>query len=172
MNWIYEHTDNNNARFVLGTAGENPLVCFGINPSIAEPDNLDPTLLRVQKYASQNDFDSWIMLNIYPQRATLPKDIHIEIDNDLHKQNIEYIIQILERKHLQLWAAWGEIISKRPYFIKCLADISEIASKNECRWVSLGKTNGGHPYHPLMRAKGFKLYHTKLTDFNIAEYLA
>ncbi len=30
-------------RFILGEAGENPLVCIGVNPSTAEPDKLDNT---------------------------------------------------------------------------------------------------------------------------------
>ena len=172
MNWLYERTNDNSARFVLGTVGENPLICFGINPSTAEPDNLDPTLKRVQKYAKQNHFDSWIMLNIYPQRATIPNDIHFEIDNDLHKQNIGHITQILERKHLTLWAAWGGVISSRTYLLNCLADIAEIARRNECSWVSVGETRDGHPYHPLARAKGFKLYSAPLKTFDINKYPA
>ena len=171
MNWIYEHTENNTARFVLGTVGKKPLICFGINPSTAEPDNLDPTLVRVQKYAKQNYFDSWIMLNIYPQRATIPNDIHFEVDNDLHKQNIEHIMQILKRKHLTLWAAWGGAISTRAYFMKCLTDIAKIAEKNECNWVSVGETCDGHPYHPLTRKKGFKLYSTPLIAFDMRKYI-
>ena len=170
MNWLYMCTDDNMARFVLGTVGENPLICFGINPSTAEPDDLDPTLKRVQNYAKQNHFDSWIMLNIYPQRATIPNDIPLELDSELHKQNIEYITQILERKHLTLWAAWGGAISTRTYLLKCLADIAEIARKNECDWVSVGETCDGHPYHPLNRTKGFKLYSTPLIAFDITKY--
>ena len=42
--WLYERTIDNAARFVLGTIGANPLICFGINPSTAEPGNLDPTV--------------------------------------------------------------------------------------------------------------------------------
>lgn len=41
--WLYEHNDDNSARYVLGTVGENPLVCFGVNPSTAEPNALDAT---------------------------------------------------------------------------------------------------------------------------------
>jgi len=171
MDWIYKHNDDNTARFILGTVGENSLVCFGINPSTAEPDKLDPTLIRIQKYADINGFDSWVMLNIYPQRATNPNHIHLTVDNDLHEQNILHISKILQRKNLTLLATWGVIIAMRTYFKKCLLDIAEIADKNECRWVALGKTKDGHPYHPLTRAKGFKLYNTPLTDFNIREYL-
>ncbi len=39
--WIYENDQDNQIRYVLGTRGENPLLCFGINPSTAKPNNLD-----------------------------------------------------------------------------------------------------------------------------------
>ncbi|WP_416386030.1 DUF1643 domain-containing protein [Anaerocolumna aminovalerica] len=44
--WIYEIDEENIIRYVLGTVGENPLICFGLNPSTAEPDFLDPTLKK------------------------------------------------------------------------------------------------------------------------------
>ena len=46
--WIYEGNDTDYG-FVLGTKDKNPLFCFGINPSTAKPDNLDPTLEEVEK---------------------------------------------------------------------------------------------------------------------------
>ena len=51
MEWIYEKNEDNTARYVLGTIGAHPLACFGINPSTAEPNNLDPTVRRVQLVA-------------------------------------------------------------------------------------------------------------------------
>lgn len=32
--WIYERNPDNSPRFVLGTTGENPLVCFGITRAL------------------------------------------------------------------------------------------------------------------------------------------
>src|SRR5690606_29290625 len=56
--WIYERSADATARFVLGTVGENPLVCFGINPSIAVPNAPDRTVGRVTRFAADNGFDS------------------------------------------------------------------------------------------------------------------
>ena len=50
MNWIYEHDVNNTARFTLGEyqyISDKTLICFGINPSTATPNNLDNTLKKV-----------------------------------------------------------------------------------------------------------------------------
>ena len=43
--WLYERTTDNAARFVLGTTGANPQICFGINPSTADSEILIPPLI-------------------------------------------------------------------------------------------------------------------------------
>ena len=45
--WLYVPDFYTEYRYLLGTRGEKPLVCIGINPSTAEPDRLDPTLQSV-----------------------------------------------------------------------------------------------------------------------------
>ena len=64
--WLYEYEETaekqltngyevTRVRYVLGeqfdTSCKKVLVCLGINPSTAIPEQLDPTLKRVQKYA-------------------------------------------------------------------------------------------------------------------------
>ena len=72
--WYYEPHTYLPYRYVLGRVGRHPLVCIGINPSTAQPGALDPTLKSVERLANANGFDSWIMFNVYPQRATDPND--------------------------------------------------------------------------------------------------
>ena len=73
--WYYEPHTYQPYRYVLGRVGRRPLVCIGINPSTAQPGALDPTLKSVERLANANGFDSWIMFNVYPQRATNPNDM-------------------------------------------------------------------------------------------------
>lgn len=73
--WLYVPCEYSEYRYILGTRGQKPLICIGINPSTAAPDNLDNTLKSVQRIASCNGFDSFIMFNLYPQRATNPDDM-------------------------------------------------------------------------------------------------
>ena len=51
-------------RYILGTKGKKPLICIGINPSTAEPDNLDNTLKSVERIALGNGFDSSLLASI------------------------------------------------------------------------------------------------------------
>lgn len=70
--WLYVPNVYSEYRYILGTKGCNPLICIGINPSTAEPDNLDNTLKSVERIAHGNGFDSFLMFNVYAQRATDP----------------------------------------------------------------------------------------------------
>ena len=75
--WIYFNTLDNKARFVLGKKGKKTLLCIGTNPSTATPSKLDNTLKTVKRFSKDLEYDSWIMLNIYPQRATNPNNLDI-----------------------------------------------------------------------------------------------
>ena len=63
--WLYAPNFYSEYRYILGTKGKNPLICIGITPSTAEPDNLDNTLKSVERIAHGNGFDSFIMFNVY-----------------------------------------------------------------------------------------------------------
>ncbi|HIS58981.1 MAG TPA: DUF1643 domain-containing protein, partial [Candidatus Faecousia faecipullorum] len=56
--WLYAPNFYSEYRYILGTRGENPLICIGINPSTARPDDLDNTLKSVERIALGNGFDS------------------------------------------------------------------------------------------------------------------
>ena len=72
--WLYAPPFYSEYRYILGTRGCNPLICIGINPSTAAPDDLDNTLKSVQRITLGNGFDSFIMFNVYAQRATSPDE--------------------------------------------------------------------------------------------------
>ena len=73
--WLYVPNTYCEYRYVLGTRGANPLIVVGVNPSTAAPDALDPTLQSAERIAHSNGYDSFLMLNVYPQRATDPNDM-------------------------------------------------------------------------------------------------
>lgn len=150
-NWYYEIDSENRSRFVLGTKGERTLICIGINPSTAEPNNLDNTLKSVEKNSYKNGFDSWLMLNVYPQRSTDPNGMHDVRDEKIHQDNLIHIENIFKKSDRTIiWAAWGTLINTRSYLISCLVDIYNISLKYKCEWVTIDKISSeGHPHHPL-----------------------
>lgn len=165
--WVYERSADGAARYVLGTVGENPLVCFGINPSTAAPNTPDRTVGRVMRFAADNGFDSWTMLNVYPQISTDPKGLHDEHDPVLKAENERHIARAVDG-HPVLLAAWGTLVDSRPYLRTLLADILQITSAAGAGWVSLGQpTKDGHPRHPLYLPAV-----APLVPFDAAGYLA
>ncbi len=152
--WLYVPNAYTEYRYILGTRGGNPLVCIGINPSTAKPDDLDNTLKSVERTAAFNGYDSFIMFNVYAQRATNPKDMDGSFNEALHRENMNafrYIMSSYEQgKKPAIWAAWGTIIEKRPYLIPCVKDMIKIGNEYGAEWFSVGKKSvKGHPHHPL-----------------------
>jgi len=83
--WIYRQSDDKKNRFLLGKRGEKTLICCGVNPSVASPEDLDPTMKNVQRFAEKNGYDSYLMINLYPMRATNPDEMHEEMDKYIAK---------------------------------------------------------------------------------------
>ena len=149
-NWIYVNEDNNSSRYVLGEKGSNPLIVFGVNPSTAEPNNLDKTLTKIKKMMIHHSFDGWIMLNIYPQRATNPKGLDKELSFLIHKRNLVEIKKVLEKYPNQpVVAAWGNIITIRSYLIECLREIFDMSKEYRNDWLCFDTNLSGNPKHPL-----------------------
>ncbi|MDL2232515.1 DUF1643 domain-containing protein [Ruminococcaceae bacterium OttesenSCG-928-L11] len=179
MNYTWErkpdlYKGDDSTRFLLGVTGRNPLVCFGVNPSTANNDYADKTMHMVEQIAKRNDYDGWIMLNLYPLRDKNPKCLPPQMDTILHEQNLEHIRGILSHRGLTLWAAWGEPIAVQPYLTVCLQEIHKIVDECECNWVSFGKqdddgtikatTTTNHPRHPsrlplLAKPKTYNVTH-------------
>ena len=169
--WLYVPDFYTEYRYILGTRGQNPLICIGVNPSTAAPDDLDNTLKSVARIAEGNGFDSWIMFNVYAQRATRPEDMDRELNQALHQANMaafEYILQnVAQGLRPAVWAAWGTIIEKRPYLPGCVRDMVALGRRYNARWLCAGKRSAkGHPHHPLYLRKD-----EKTVDFDVEQYL-
>ena len=154
MQWVYENNADNSARFALGQVC-NPtgrtLLCFGINPSTACPEKLDNTIRKVISIGRHNGYDNWIMLNVYPQRATNPDDLHSTCDGELVRENLLHIAHIAEAyPDCDVWLAYGNLITKRPYLRGCLDEIlSLLQAKKGKRVKVIRLTKANNPVHPL-----------------------
>ena len=158
--WIYVPDHYSEYRYLLGTRGNHPLVCIGINPSTAIPDRLDNTLKSAERIALYNGYDSFIMFNVYAQRATDPDDMEKEINPMLHQENMKAFSWLLSHfsSPPDLWAAWGAVIEKRPYLSECVMDMATIGQHFGCHWFTAGqRSKAGHPHHPLYLRKNSPL---------------
>ena len=166
--WLYAPNFYSEYRYILGTRGKKPLICIGINPSTARPDALDNTLKSVERIALHNGYDSFLMFNVYAQRATSPDDMERLCNEALHRENMEafrYVLGLSEAP--AVWAAWGAIIEKRDYLPRCLRDMLRAGEEYGARWYFAGAiSKKGHPHHPLYLRKD-----EMLREFDVKGYL-
>ena len=167
--WLYVPNRYSEYRYILGTRGKKPLICIGINPSTAAPDALDPTLQSVERIALSNGYDSFLMFNVYAQRATRPDDMEKVCNPQLHEENrkaFRYLLSLSGQP--AVWAAWGNIIMKRDYLMDCMRNFLADGEAVGAKWYTAGPLlKSGHPHHPLYLKRD-----TKLLDFDIQAYLS
>ena len=173
------YNGNNIERFILGEVDKvttsRPLICFGVNPSTAKVENgelkTDPTILKIKKIIEKNNYDGWIMLNLYAQVTPESNELHKNEDFDiyLHKKNINIIKEIFKNyPNADILACWGNLIEKRDYLKKvCLKEIFEISKSRH--WFHIENlTEKGNPRHPLSPCTNLN---KELEAFNINEYI-
>ena len=118
--WLYVPPYYTEYRYILGTRGANPLICIGINPSTAQPGDLDNTLKSVERIALGNGYDSYVLGQYAPGNRPA------------------------------VWAAWGTLIEKRPYLFDALEEMLAIGEEFHAQWLTFGpRSKAGHPHHPL-----------------------
>lgn len=169
--WFYVPNTYAEYRYILGTRGEKPLICVGVNPSTAAPNALDNTLKSVERIALGNGYDSFIMFNVYAQRATRPDDMERALNPQLHAENMaafRYALEQTRSGRPAIWAAWGNIIEKRPYLPTCVRDMIAVGTEFDAQWFSAGKrSTKGHPHHPLYLRKD-----SPLDPFDVEDYVS
>ena len=170
--WLYVPHTYEEYRYILGTKGKRPLITIGVNPSTAAPDDLDNTLKSVERIAHGNGFDSFIMFNVYAQRATSPDDMDKERDERQHSENMRAFAWVLSHAgaHPAVWAAWGAVIEKRRYLPDCVRDMLLCGERYGAVWYTAGTRSKakGHPHHPL-----YLRMDTPLDPFkDVEDYLA
>ena len=123
----------------------------------------------VERIAMGNGCDSFIMFNVYAQRATDPNQMNKKINPMLHKENMEAFRWILENSEKKpiIWAAWGTKIESSKYLMECLRELFNISNQDKVVWCKVGKSSvKGHPHHPLYLKKD-----SRLEAFDVKTYL-
>ena len=147
---LYECNEDDSSRFILGKNGLRKIFVVGLNPSTANREQSDITVAKVERVASDNGFDGFVMTNLYPLRSTNPKNLPQKHKQSLSGQNIESIIEVAAtEKQPTFWAAWGSDITLRSYLLESLKNLKFAVERINGSWVQYGElTKSGHPRHP------------------------
>ena len=165
--WLYVPPHYAEYRYVLGTRGARPLICIGLNPSTARPGALDNTLKSVERVARHNGYDSFLMMNLYAQRATIPGDMDREMHGFLHQENLKAFRYLLGKTRT-VWAAWGAVMETRGFLRDCMRDFVQAGQEMGALWYTAGqRSKKGHPHHPLYLRKD-----SALDPFDVGDYVS
>lgn len=117
-----------------------------LNPSTADAYEDDPTIRRCISFAKREGYGGIRVVNLFAFRATSPKEM-LASENPYGPGNWDHLLKMLvdaRNSDTPILCAWGA------HAVRGMAkSFQEYAKVNRARLVCLGKTNGGHPRHPL-----------------------
>ena len=152
-------------RFALGRVAEAsgqrpPFISICMNPSFADQTQSDKTVNRLIKASMDNDHHGWMMLNLYPERATNPSNLS-PYDPGLSKANCSVVSQQLRTFGVsEVHGAWGDL--KHPTLQQAKVDVLETLDQLGVRVFTFdGLTATGNPRHPTPRGRGLQMAGTK-----------
>lgn len=156
---IYSSDNKDQWRYTLGKSGKRPLVIIGLNPSTATQEKGDPTVTRVERVAQQEGFDGFVMLNLYPVRATDYRKLPVKANPDAFAKNLDAIEGVVAGlKKPTIWAAWGASVLHHGFFLKARDELYERLAKYKPQWRRFGSlTANGHPRHPVYLSYSWQL---------------
>lgn len=146
---IYHSDEGDKWRYTLGISGERPLLVIGLNPSTATQEKADPTVARVRKVAALHGYDGFVMLNLYPIRATDYRKLPATVDRSAFERNLQAIEGVVaQMRDPHIWATWGQPVVHHGYFLKARDESCKRLAKYGPKWLRLGElTATGHPRH-------------------------
>lgn len=145
------HSDNGDQwRYTLGRSGSRPLIAIGLNPSTATQERADPTVARVQRVAELHGFDGFVMLNLYPVRATDYRTLPAKVNAVAFERNLQVIEEIVsQHKRPTIWATWGQPVVHHVYFLRARDSLYERLGRYRPAWRRLGSLTATRDRSPL-----------------------
>jgi hypothetical protein len=155
---IYSNDQGDKWRYTLGKAGRKPILTIGLNPSTATQEKADTTVAKVEQVALNNGYDGFVMLNLYPVRATDYRDLPPKVNAVAFARNLDAIEEVVSAQSKPvIWAAWGTSVDYHPYFQEARDQLQARLSKYKAKWVHFGDlTADGHPRHPSRLSYGWE----------------
>ena len=147
---LYDSACDDRWRYVLGRSGTRPLFVIGLNPSTATREKADTTVAKVERVAYRHGYDGFLMLNLYPVRATDCRTLSGDPHPQAFQENLDWIEHLLAPARTPaVWAAWGSGILVHDYFRRAAHELDRRLARCTVTWLHFGPlTKAGHPRHP------------------------
>jgi hypothetical protein len=117
----------------------------GMNPSVAEAQIQDPTIVREWGFASRWGYDGYVKCNIADYRATFPKDLLVPGITPSSTVNLPTIFYQALAADLVVICHGKLNRVLEPIGREVVSNLRDLGIELKC----LGKTKDGFPRHPL-----------------------
>ena len=134
-------------------AGSGVCLMIGLNPSVADHRQDDPTIRRCMQFAHDWGFQELLMVNLFAWRATQPRDL-LATELPVGPRNMQVLKRAASRAD-KIVAAWGVHGRHRSQSIKVVDALLEFPL------YCFGQTQNQEPLHPLYQRRD-----AELTTFN------
>ncbi len=137
------------------------LIFIGLNPSLANKTENDPTLRRLIGFTELWGYGALIVVNLFARITKSPKLLASCDDPIGWRNNIELNKRISYWETMdscELWIGWGingRLLNRDILLLKRLKESKK-------KPFVIGLTKEGHPRHPLYTSKQKTLFHLKL----------
>ena len=132
-----------------------PILWVMLNPSVADDQQDDPTLRRVQAFSRQWEYGALTVANLFALRATHPDELATHED-PIGPEGDRTLREAFVTHHGLVIAAWGNGGRFRDRDLH----VRMIAAQQGRTFQALGVTATGAPKHPLARGR----HHVPLTS--------
>lgn len=132
------------------------LVTCMLNPSTADANKNDPTILRLIGFADRWRYGGIMVINLFTRRSSSPYNLRYVLSEDEHGVDGPSAMQFWERAFnicietgqpmLAAWGADGRWMERGARF-------TDLAQERGISLTCLNKTMHGFPTHPLARGK-------------------
>ena len=125
------------------------MLFIGLNPSTADEEDDDPTILKCINYAKTWGYGKILMVNLFAFRSTDPNMLK-HVEKPIGLKNNKYIKQCASEADLIIacWGNPGRLFGRDEKVISLLADLSLLANL-----YCLKQNKNGTPHHPLYLSK-------------------
>lgn len=131
----------------LALVSNPPTILFVmLNPSTADATQDDNTIRRCKSFAIREGFSRLEVCNLFTRRATDPKELDRLDWEDLNVPDHQALLVSHRNRASVIVCAWGAINRK---FDEHARWVAGLMSDGERMLYCLGRTQSGHPRHPL-----------------------
>lgn len=135
-------------------AGSLPLIIWiMMNPSTADHQKNDPTILKIIRYSTKWGYGAVLVLNIYAFRTSRPENLPQVMKDAVGKANdwwIRTIFKFAVRKNIPVVCAWGVKHKERGCQVRQVA--AGLGLHLQCLEVALN----AEPKHPRFLSEGLR----------------